>query len=51
MAILINQWEIESGRPPNQQQKKFLVTAELDQEILFRRALDDGLHLIDEFGL
>jgi hypothetical protein len=49
MAILINQWEIESGRPPNQQQKEFLVTAELDQEILFRRALDDGLHLIDEF--
>ena len=49
MAVLINQWEIESGRPPNQQQKKFLVTTELDREILFRRALADGLHLSDEF--
>lgn len=38
MAVLINQWEIESGRPPNQQQKKFLVTTELDREILFRQA-------------
>ena len=49
MAVLINQWEIESGRPPNQQQKKFLVTTELDREILFRRALADELHLSDEF--
>ena len=49
MAVLINQWEIESGRPPNQQQKKFLVTTELDREILFRQALADGLHLSDEF--
>ena len=49
IAVLINQWQADSGRLPNAEQKSFLIAAELDQEIMFLRALEDGLHLRDTF--
>ena len=49
IAVLVNQWQNDSGRPPNAEQKSFLIAAELDQEIMFLQALEDGLHLRDTF--
>ena len=39
IAVLVNQWQNDSGRPPNAEQKSFLIAAELDQEIMFLQAL------------
>lgn len=44
IAVLINQWQADSGRPPTAEQKSFLIAAELDQKIMFLQTRGDSLH-------
>ncbi len=41
---LSDQWRASVGRSPSPEQKKSLLVAELDRDMLFQRALDEGLH-------
>ena len=44
---LSDQWRASVGRSPSSEQKKSLIAAELDRDMLFQRALDEGLHYRD----
>ncbi len=41
---LNDQWLASVGRPPSPEQKNSLIEGELERDMLFQRALDEGLH-------
>lgn len=47
VATLQQQWFSTTGRPPNPEQLDRMVTAELDRDMLFQRALELDLYLYD----
>jgi len=47
IETLIQQWFSSTGRIPTDDQRARMITAELDRDMLFQRALDLDLHLID----
>jgi hypothetical protein len=47
MDALQQQWMASVGRPPDAEQLAFMVSAELDRDMLFQRALELELHLYD----
>jgi hypothetical protein len=47
MLTLQQQWFASTGRRPNPEQLDRMVTAELDRDMLFQRALELKLHLYD----
>ena len=47
VEALLQQWFATAGRAPTEKQKARMVTAELDRDMLFQRALELELHLYD----
>lgn len=47
LEALQQQWFATAGRPPSPEQKARMVTAELDRDMMFQRALELNLHLYD----
>lgn len=47
MMALVNQWNSQSAEPLTEEQRAGLITAELDRDLLFQRAIELNIHLTD----